>query len=61
MKRFNLIIEARDKEVFGILINKPNLTNYLKVLERVKSLLIANNKKFYKLIISMQKRREKLI
>lgn len=53
MKRFNLIMDARDKEVFGILINKPNLTNYIKVLERVKSLLIANNKKFYKFIISI--------
>ncbi len=45
-------MEAREKEVFGILINKANLTNYANVLERVKSLLTANNKRFYKFIIS---------
>lgn len=47
MKRFALIEKAKEKEIFGILINTPTLLAFQKAFIRVKELLTKSKKKYY--------------
>ena len=51
MKRFVLIEKAKEKQIFGVLINSPTLLEFQTTLLRIKTLLKLNIKKFYTIII----------
>ena len=47
MKRFNLILSAKESEVYGIVILNPYIHHFSKILSQVKNLLRKNKKKYF--------------
>lgn len=51
MKRFNLSMKAKESETFGILIGNLNIKYLNNILQKIKKLLVKNNKKYYTFLL----------
>ena len=50
-KRFHLIQQAKESEVFGIIVGSLSILNLNPLLEEIKNTLKLNKKKYYQLLL----------